>query len=62
MKRDLLGDYSSDADEVESLSYRKIKNPNIKLIDFGGATFRDQEHSRTINTRHYRSPEVILGF
>lgn len=34
---------------------------DIKLIDFGGATFHDEHHSTIINTRQYRAPEVILG-
>lgn len=34
---------------------------NIKLIDFGSATFESQHHSAVISTRHYRAPEVILG-
>eukprot|EP00898_Chlorokybus_atmophyticus_P007681 jgi/Chlat1/7914/Chrsp68S00583 len=33
----------------------------IKLIDFGSATFDGQYHSRIVSTRHYRAPEVILG-
>lgn len=33
----------------------------IKLIDFGSATFQSQHHSAVISTRHYRAPEVILG-
>jgi serine/threonine protein kinase len=34
---------------------------NIKIIDFGGATYKKERHSDIINTRQYRSPEVILG-
>lgn len=34
---------------------------DIKLIDFGSATFEDQHHSSIVSTRHYRAPEVILG-
>jgi len=33
----------------------------IRLIDFGGATFEHEHHSKIINTRQYRSPEVLLG-
>ena len=36
------------------------KVPQIKLIDFGGATYEDMRKSRIINTRQYRSPEVVL--
>eukprot|EP00954_Amorphochlora_amoebiformis_P005591 440908-Amorphochlora_amoeboformis.AAC.2 len=41
--------------------YRVPVYDGIRLIDFGGATFEDDHHSRIINTRQYRSPEVILG-
>ena len=33
----------------------------IKIIDMGGATFKDEHHSAIINTRQYRAPEVILS-
>ena len=41
-------------------SLRLPKTPHIKLIDFGGAVFEGMHHSKVINTRQYRSPEVIL--
>jgi CDC-like kinase len=35
----------------------------VKVIDFGGATYNDDEKkSSIINTRQYRAPEVILGW
>lgn len=37
------------------------ENSDIKVIDFGSATFKDQYHSSVVSTRHYRAPEVILG-
>ncbi len=37
------------------------KETDIRLIDFGGATFEHDHHSRIVNTRQYRSPEVLLG-
>ncbi|ORM40323.1 Serine/threonine-protein kinase AFC3 [Babesia sp. Xinjiang] len=33
---------------------------DIKIIDFGSAIYDDDYHSSIINTRQYRSPEVIL--
>jgi serine/threonine protein kinase len=39
---------------------RILKNPEIRLIDFGSATFDHEHHSSVIQTRHYRAPEVIL--
>eukprot|EP00929_Paragymnodinium_shiwhaense_P005595 TRINITY_DN10778_c0_g1_i1.p1 TRINITY_DN10778_c0_g1~~TRINITY_DN10778_c0_g1_i1.p1 ORF type:complete len:617 (-),score=120.00 TRINITY_DN10778_c0_g1_i1:114-1964(-) len=47
----------------------KIQNPgpymrpaanDIKIIDFGNATYAHEHHSSVINTRQYRGPEVLL--
>ncbi len=50
------------------LSAKSPPSPNesldctdIRLIDFGSATFMHEHHSTLITTRHYRAPEVILG-
>ena len=40
---------------------RTIVNPDIKVVDFGSATYDDEHHSTLVSTRHYRAPEVILG-
>ncbi|CAI5702231.1 unnamed protein product [Peronospora effusa] len=50
----------SDVD-TGRLSLRPPANNAVKLIDFGGATYEDESKSSIINTRQYRSPEVILG-
>ncbi|XP_014211149.1 serine/threonine-protein kinase Doa isoform X9 [Copidosoma floridanum] len=39
---------------------RKVKRTDIRLIDFGSATFDNEHHSTIVSTRHYRAPEVIL--
>ncbi|KAF9416415.1 dual specificity protein kinase kns1, partial [Podila epigama] len=39
---------------------RVLLNPEIRLIDFGSATFQDEHHSTVVSTRHYRAPEIIL--
>ena len=39
---------------------RHLRNPEIRLIDFGSATFDHEHHSTIVSTRHYRAPEVIL--
>jgi len=39
---------------------RILKNPEIRLIDFGSTTFDHEHHSSIVQTRHYRAPEVIL--
>ncbi|WFD29080.1 dual-specificity kinase [Malassezia sp. CBS 17886] len=40
---------------------RVLRNAEIRLIDFGSATFNDEYHSGVVSTRHYRAPEIILG-
>lgn len=39
---------------------RVLRNTDIRLIDFGSATFNDEYHSQVVSTRHYRAPEIIL--
>ena len=39
---------------------RYLRNAEIRLIDFGSATFDHEHHSTIVSTRHYRAPEVIL--
>lgn len=40
---------------------RVLLDTEIRLIDFGSATFQDEYHSSVVSTRHYRAPEIILG-
>lgn len=40
---------------------REVKSSEMRLIDFGSATFDHEHHSTVVSTRHYRAPEVILG-
>ncbi|RSH85302.1 dual specificity protein kinase kns1 [Saitozyma podzolica] len=40
---------------------RILKSTDIRLIDFGSATFENEYHSSVVSTRHYRAPEIILG-
>lgn len=40
--------------------YIVVKDPTIRLIDFGSATFDHEHHSKVVSTRHYRAIEVIL--
>lgn len=42
------------------LDFRRVKSSDIRLIDFGSATFDHEHHSTIVSTRHYRAPEVIL--
>jgi len=40
---------------------RILESTEIRLIDFGSATFEQEYHSSVVSTRHYRAPEIILG-
>lgn len=46
---------------LQNKDYHHVKCPDIRLIDFGSATFDYEHHSTIVSTRHYRAPEVILG-
>ncbi|GIX65792.1 cell-cycle-associated protein kinase CLK, putative [Babesia caballi] len=39
---------------------KRPASADIKIIDFGSTIYEDDYHSSIINTRQYRSPEVIL--
>lgn len=68
-KRNIFG--SQMCSNVDDSSYsgqsqqnrKKWNKPvscEIKVIDFGGATYEHERHTPIINTRQYRAPEVIL--
>ena len=57
---------SSASDEIDHdhprAKKRKIlRSREVRLIDFGSATFQDEHHSSVVSTRHYRAPEIIFG-
>ncbi|KAK4934317.1 hypothetical protein LTR28_010715, partial [Elasticomyces elasticus] len=53
---------SSSTTTSRTSKYRKVLlDPEIRLIDFGSATFDDEYHSTVVSTRHYRAPEIILN-
>lgn len=39
---------------------KQLVKTDVRLIDFGSATFFNEHHTAIISTRHYRAPEVIL--
>lgn len=47
--------------EKYSDEYLRPRRADIKLIDFGNATYKHEHHSSVINTRQYRGPEVLLA-
>jgi len=45
----------------ENILLKELSLPHIKLIDFGSACFESQTMYAYIQSRFYRSPEVLLG-
>lgn len=53
-------DYDVVLNQRKKRDERIVRNTEIKVIDFGSATFDWEHHSTIVSTRHYRAPEVIL--
>ncbi|NP_001016921.1 dual specificity protein kinase CLK4 [Xenopus tropicalis] len=53
-------DYVVHFNHAKKQDERYLKNSDIKIVDFGSATYNDEYHSALVSTRHYRAPEVIL--
>ncbi len=47
--------------DLKLKTYYVPKSTQIKIIDFGGATWDTEHHSKLINTRQYRAPEVMIS-
>ncbi|XP_043247047.1 dual specificity protein kinase CLK2-like isoform X2 [Amphibalanus amphitrite] len=53
-------DYDIEYNPKKKRDLRVVKDSEIRLIDFGSATFDHEHHSTVVSTRHYRAPEVLL--
>ncbi|KAM8971929.1 dual specificity protein kinase CLK4-like [Pelodytes ibericus] len=53
-------DYVVSYNTKKKRDERYLRNSDIKIVDFGSATYDDEHHSALVSTRHYRAPEVIL--
>ncbi|KAJ9092796.1 hypothetical protein QFC21_006672 [Naganishia friedmannii] len=53
--------YQTGERRANSKSKHILRDTEIRLIDFGSATFDNEFHSSVVSTRHYRAPEIILG-
>ncbi|XP_072042558.1 dual specificity protein kinase CLK2-like [Amphiura filiformis] len=53
-------DYNLHYNPSKKRDERIIKKTDVRLIDFGSATFDHEHHSTIVSTRHYRALEVIL--
>ncbi|KAJ8254633.1 hypothetical protein GJAV_G00195270 [Gymnothorax javanicus] len=54
-------DYDMEYNAEMKRDERTVKNPDVKVVDFGNATYDHEYHTSVVSTRHYRAPEVILG-
>uniref|UniRef100_A0A8C7Z156 dual-specificity kinase n=1 Tax=Oryzias sinensis TaxID=183150 RepID=A0A8C7Z156_9TELE len=53
-------DFDLEDDPKTMRVCRKPRSLEVKVVDFGTATFDHQHHQSLVSTRHYRAPEVIL--
>ncbi|KAM4554805.1 dual specificity protein kinase CLK4b isoform 2-T3 [Odontesthes bonariensis] len=53
-------DYDLQYNREKRRDERTLRNPNVKIVDFGNATYDHEHHTSVVSTRHYRAPEVIL--
>ncbi|KAL5283412.1 CLK2 family protein [Megaselia abdita] len=53
-------EYNTHYNHKKNRETRRVKCTDVRLIDFGSATFDHEHHSTIVSTRHYRAPEVIL--
>ncbi|CAG8574948.1 9410_t:CDS:2 [Ambispora gerdemannii] len=53
--------YRSVPSKGQDKGVRELYNSDIRVIDFGSATFEEEYHSSVIQTRHYRAPEGLVG-
>lgn len=53
-------DYDLEYNPDMKRDERTLRNPDVKIVDFGNATYEHEHHTSVVSTRHYRAPEVIL--
>ncbi|XP_059912546.1 dual specificity protein kinase CLK4-like isoform X2 [Gadus macrocephalus] len=53
-------DYDMEYNDRLKRDQRTLKSLDVKVVDFGNATFDRDHHPSLVSTRHYRAPEVIL--
>ncbi|XP_068592694.1 dual specificity protein kinase CLK4-like isoform X2 [Cebidichthys violaceus] len=56
----VCSDYDLEFNHKTKCEERKLRSLDVKVVDFGTATFDHEHHESLVSTRHYRAPEVIL--
>ncbi|XP_026184245.1 dual specificity protein kinase CLK4-like [Mastacembelus armatus] len=56
----ICSDYDLEYNDKKKREERKLRSLDVKVVDFGTATFDHEHHESLVSTRHYRAPEVIL--
>ncbi|XP_028277187.1 dual specificity protein kinase CLK4-like isoform X2 [Parambassis ranga] len=56
----VCSDYDTQNNEETKSEGKKLRSMDVKVVDFGTATFDHEHHESLVSTRHYRAPEVIL--
>ncbi|XP_068436687.1 dual specificity protein kinase CLK4-like [Clinocottus analis] len=56
----VCSDYDLEYNHETRCEERKLRSLDVKVVDFGTATFDHEHHESLVSTRHYRAPEVIL--
>ncbi|KAK9536982.1 hypothetical protein VZT92_006721 [Zoarces viviparus] len=56
----VCSDYDLEFNHETKCEERKLRSLDVKVVDFGTATFDHEHHESLVSTRHYRAPEVIL--
>ncbi|XP_033492290.1 dual specificity protein kinase CLK2-like isoform X3 [Epinephelus lanceolatus] len=56
----VCSDYDLEYNNETKSKKKKPRSLDVKVVDFGTATFDHEHHESLVSTRHYRAPEVIL--
>ncbi|CAL1574338.1 unnamed protein product [Knipowitschia caucasica] len=56
----VCSDFDLEYNQEKRRNEKTLKNIDVKVVDFGTATFDHERHESLVSTRHYRAPEVIL--
>ncbi|XP_061902517.1 dual specificity protein kinase CLK1-like [Entelurus aequoreus] len=56
----VCSDYNLEYNNDTKRDERRMRSLDVKVVDFGTATFDHEHHQSLVSTRHYRAPEIIL--